>query len=190
MTSNIIWHGLKTKLNDDNTKVIFYYAGHGIPNESDRTSYILPIDGFSFDTNTGYSLKDLYKELGNLPAKNIIAFIDACFSGAQRNEHANAEARRVAIKAKPDTPTGKLVVFSASQGDESAFPYDKERHGMFTYYLLKKLQETSGNTSLGELTDYVKAEVSKQAFKEKNKTQTPSVYNSSELEDWRNITLK
>ena len=40
---------------------------------------------------------------------------------------------------------------------------------MFTYYLLKKLQETSGNTSLGELTDYVKAEVSKQAFKEKTR---------------------
>lgn len=187
---HLAWLKNQTKLNGDDTKVIFYYAGHGIPNESDRTSYILPIDGFSFDTNTGYSLKDLYNELGNLPAKNIIAFIDACFSGAQRNEQANAEARRVAIKAKPDTPTGKLVVFSASQGDESALPYDKERHGMFTYYLLKKLQETSGNTSLGELTDYVKAEVSKQAFKDKNKTQTPSVYNSSELEDWRNITLK
>lgn len=81
-------------------------------------------------------------------------------------------------------------MFSASQGDESALPYDKAKHGMFTYYLLKKLQETSGKTSLGELTNYVKAEVSKQAFKEKNKTQTPSVYNSSELEDWRNITLK
>lgn len=187
---HLAWLKNQTKLNGDDTKVIFYYAGHGIPNESDRTSYILPIDGFSFDINTGYSLKDLYKELGNLPAKNIIAFIDACFSGAQRNEQAHAEARRVAIKAKPDTPTGKLVVFSASQGDESALPYDKERHGMFTYYLLKKLQETSGNTSLGELTDYVKAEVSKQAFKDKNKIQTPSVYNSSELEDWRNITLK
>ena len=187
---HLAWLKNQTKLNDDNTKVIFYYAGHGIPNESDRTSYILPIDGFSFDTNTGYSLKDLYKELGNLPAKNIIAFIDACFSGAQRNEQANAEARKVAIKAKPDTPTGKLVVFSASQGDESALPYEKAKHGMFTYYLLKKLQETSGNTSLGELTDYVKNEVSKQAFKEKNKTQTPSVYNSSELVDWRNITLK
>lgn len=187
---HLAWLKNQTKLNGDDTKVIFYYAGHGIPNESDRTSYILPIDGFSFDINTGYSLKDLYEELGNLPAKNIIAFIDACFSGAQRNEQANAEARRVAIKAKPDTPTGKLVVFSASQGDESALPYDKAKHGMFTYYLLKKLQETSGNTSLGELTDYVKAEVSKQAFKEKNKTQTPSVYNSSELEDWRNITLK
>ena len=187
---HLSWLKNQVKMTGDDTKVIFYYAGHGIPNESDRTSYILPSDGFAFDINTGYSLKDLYKELGDLPSKNIIAFIDACFSGAQRNEQANAEARRVAIKAKPDTPTGKLVVFSASQGNESALPYDKERHGMFTYYLLKKLQETSGNTSLGELTDYVKAEVSKQAFKEKNKTQTPSVYNSSELEDWRNITLK
>ena len=187
---HLAWLKSQTKLHGDDTKVIFYYAGHGIPNESDRTSYILPIDGFAFDINTGYSLKSLYKELSNLPAKNIIAFIDACFSGAQRNEQANAEARRVAIKAKPDTPTGKLVVFSASQGDESALPYDKAKHGMFTYYLLKKLQDTSGNTSLGELTDYVTAEVSKQAFKDMNKTQTPSVYNSSEMEDWRDITLK
>lgn len=101
-----------------------------------------------------------------------------------------ADSKGVVIKPKPAQPKGNMVVLSASQGDETAYPYKKKKHGMFTYYLLKKLQETSGNTSLGELTDYVKAEVSKQAFKEKNKTQTPSVYNSSELEDWRNITLK
>lgn len=187
---HLAWLKNQVKMAGDDAKAIFYYAGHGIPNESDRTSYILPSDGFAFDVNTGYSLKDLYKELGDLPSKNIIAFIDACFSGAQRSEQANAEARRVAIKAKPDRPTGKLVVFSASQGDESALPYDKERHGLFTYYLLKKLQDTNGDASLGEITDYVKQEVAKQAIKEKNKIQTPSVYNSSEMEDWRNIKLK
>lgn len=43
---HLAWLKNQTKLNGDDTKVIFYYAGHGIPNESDRTSYILPIDGF------------------------------------------------------------------------------------------------------------------------------------------------
>jgi hypothetical protein len=37
-------------------------------------------------------------------------------------------------------PQGNMVVFSAAQGDETAYPNNDEKHGMFTYFLLKKLQ--------------------------------------------------
>ena len=64
--------------------VIFYYAGHGIPNEKDQTAYLLPTDADGKSTEVCFPLARLYKELGELNAKSVIVFMDACFSGAQR----------------------------------------------------------------------------------------------------------
>lgn len=47
-------------------KAIFYYAGHGVPNESNKSAYLLPIDGFGSDLTTGYKLDDLYASLGQV----------------------------------------------------------------------------------------------------------------------------
>jgi hypothetical protein len=62
---------------------------------------------------------------------------------------------------------------------------------MFTYYLLKKLQETKGETTLGELCDYVTSEVRKQSIVINGKMQTPSISSSITIgESWRNWKLK
>jgi TPR repeat protein len=172
-------------------KAIVYYAGHGIPNESDLSSYLLPVDGIGNDPASGYSLKELYEKLGNVEAQSITVFLDACFSGSKREEGMLTSARGVAIKVKPAAPTGNLIVFSAAQGDETAYPYKDKQHGMFTYFLLKKLQETKGDVSLGDLSDYLTEEVGRQSFIKNNKMQTPTVNVSSSLQNsWRNMKLK
>ncbi|MBQ9752376.1 MAG: caspase family protein, partial [Paludibacteraceae bacterium] len=125
--------------------IIFYYAGHGIPDESSRTAYLLPVDGIGTDVSTGYKLDDLYAVLGKMPAENVTVFMDACFSGSKREEGMLASARGVAIKARSGMPQGNMVVFSAAQSDETAYPNNEEKHGMFTYFLLKKLQDTQGD---------------------------------------------
>ena len=62
---------------------------------------------------------------------------------------------------------------------------------MFTYYLLKKLQETKGEATLGELADYIIKEVKRQSFDENNRKQTPVVKPSSDMGDgWRKLKLK
>ena len=62
---------------------------------------------------------------------------------------------------------------------------------MFTYYLLKKLQETQGNATLGELGDYSTKEVKRQSFVENNKVQTPTIVPSMGLQNtWRGLSLK
>jgi hypothetical protein len=62
---------------------------------------------------------------------------------------------------------------------------------MFTYYLLKKLQDTDGNVSYGELSDYIIKEVSQRSIVLNGKSQTPSVTPSPALvEDWKSWTLK
>ena len=172
-------------------KIILYYAGHGIPDETNKDAYLLPVDGIGSDVESAYPLNRLYKELSALPAERVTVFLDACFSGAKREGDMMASARGVAIKVKETAPQGKMIVFTAAQGDETAYPFKSQKHGMFTYYLLKKLQETQGNATLGELGDYLTTEVKRQSFVENNKMQTPTIVPSAGLQNtWRGLSLK
>ncbi len=171
--------------------IIFYYAGHGIPDESSRTAYLLPVDGIGTDVSTGYKLDDLYAVLGKMPAENVTVFMDACFSGSKREEGMLASARGVAIKARSGMPQGNMVVFSAAQSDETAYPNNEEKHGMFTYFLLKKLQDTQGDVTLQELGEYITLNVSQQSILLNGKSQTPCVTPSASLDaSWREWKLK
>ena len=91
------------------------------------------------------------------------------------------EARGVVLVPKKAAPEGNMFVLSAASGNETALPYKEKNHGLFTYYLLKKLQDSKGNVSLKELSDYVSQEVPKVALKELNKSQTPTVTSSGVL---------
>lgn len=171
-------------------RIIFYYAGHGIPNEADKTAYLLPVDGVGSDLESAYSLSTLYKALSEMPAKSITVFLDACFSGTKREGGMMASARGVAIKVKQQAPKNKMVVFTAAQDDETAYPFKSKQHGLFTYYLLKKIQDSKGEVTLGELGDYIKREVKRESFDENNKMQTPTVTPSTQLaQSWRMLKL-
>lgn len=174
-----------------NINIIFYYAGHGIPDEATGDSYLLPIDADGINMRVCYPLNQLYKELGDLNVKNTVCFMDCCFSGAERGDGMVVAARGVAIKAKSGKPTGNTIVFTAATDKQTAFPYKEKGHGMFTYYLLKKLHDTKGDCTLGDLGNYVCDEVAKQAVVTNGKEQTPVVLTSANIADkWRNIKLK
>lgn len=175
----------------DEPQIIVYYAGHGIPDESNKSSYLLPVDGIISDMSTCYKLDDLYTTLGNMPASQITVFMDACFSGSKREQGMLASARGVALKAKSGVPQGNMVVFSAAQGDETAYPNHEQQHGLFTYYLLKKLQETQGDIALKDLGDYITKQVSQQSLLLNDKKQTPCVIPSASLgTEWQSWKLK
>lgn len=170
--------------------VIFYYAGHGIPNESTKDAYLLPIDADGTHTEGCYSLNKLYSELGALNAHSVLVFLDACFSGAKRDGGMLASARGVALKPKKSDPKGNMVIFSAASDDETAMPYTEKSHGLFTYFLLKKLKESKGNVTLSDLGEYISQNVRKQATVVNHKPQTPSVVPSASLADtWQGMKL-
>ena len=182
MRSEVNWLGRVASVYEGDARIIVYYAGHGIPDEATGSAYLLPVDGVGTDVQSGYSLKSLYAELGKMPSQSVTVFMDACFSGAQRGEGMLASSRGVAIAAKEEVPTGNLVVFSAAQKDETAFPYDEKGHGLFTYFLLKKLQDTEGNVNYEELASYLKKQVSRHAIVVNNKPQTPTVSSSVSMD--------
>lgn len=180
-----------SKVFGGDARIIVYYAGHGIPDESTRDAFLLPVDGTGTNTKSAYKLSELYARLSEFPTQSTIVFLDACFSGAQRNGQMLASARGVAIKAKEGKPTGNMVVFSAASGDETAYPYNDKGHGLFSYYLLKKLQESKGEATLGELADYISDNVSRQAIIQNSKSQTPTTIPADAIgSTWMDLKLK
>ena len=173
-----------------NLNVIFYYAGHGIPNEETKDAYLLPVDADGKQVEGCYSLNRLYQELGELNALQVVVFLDACFSGAKRDGGMLTAARGIALKAKTAEARGNMVIFSAASDDETALPWEEKGHGLFTYFLLKKLQESQGNVTLKELGDYITTNVRQKSVVVNRKPQTPSVRPSSSLTfTWEGMNL-
>lgn len=173
-----------------NLNVIFYYAGHGIPDEGSKDAYLLPVDANGQRTTGCISLNQLYKDLESLNAQCVTVFLDACFSGANRGDGMLASARGVAIKAKLEEAKGNMVIFSAATDAQTAMPYKEQHHGLFTYYLLKKLQESKGNITLEQLGQYLIDKVSLRAQVINQKPQTPTMVSSSAFGDrWKTVKL-
>jgi len=176
---------------EGSAQIIFYYAGHGIPDESNRAAYLLPVDGYETDVQSGYKLGTLYNELGEMPSQFVTLFIDACFGGSKREGDMIANARGAIIKVREEEPVGNTVVVTASQGNETAYSYKEQQHGMFTYFLLKKLQLSKGDVTLGELTDYIRSNVKQKSIVLNSKSQTPTVIPSLTLgENWGTKKLR
>lgn len=160
---------------DGNSDLIFYYAGHGIPDEATKDAFLMPVDGDGVMTTVTYPLKQLYRDLAAMRAENVMVFLDACFTGSTRDGNMLAEARSVALRPRDAAPEGSMMVLTAASDQQTALPYAEKNHGLFTYFLLKKLQESKGNVSLKDLSDYVIENVKKSSMTINRKLQTPSV---------------
>ena len=186
MNFAIYWLGNMLNAYDGEARGIVYYSGHGMPDENGKEAYLLPVDGFSQMTEGALSTRSLYAKLKEMKSHRIMVFLDACFSGAKRDGKMLTSSRGVAIKVKNDPVGDNTVVFSAATGDETAYPLKSQKHGMFTYYMLDKIQQSGGYATLGELSDYVTQQVKRKAVVENNgKSQTPTVMASSNNRDWR-----
>lgn len=177
------------EIENGQAEIFVFYAGHGFPDETTHQSYIMPVDISGANVTSAISLGGLYGKLTRFPAKQVTIFLDACFSGAGR-EAGLLAARSVRIKPNEELVSGNLIVFSASRGDQMALPYREKQHGLFTYFLLKSIQESKGNITCNELFEKVKNEVTLSAVRELGKEQNPSVIFSPQVLDiWGNWNL-
>lgn len=175
----------------DGKRAIVYYCGHGTNDESTGKAYIVPVDGDAKGSALSYCMEDVYKRLSLTKATSITYFLDACFSGAGRDGGMLVAARGTARAPKKDVIGGTTIVFSATSNDETAMGYDDKSHGLFTYHLLKALQDSKGNITYENLYKYISEKVKTDAFLINEKPQHPMIATSPEaMETWKNMTLK
>lgn len=173
------------ELSNGNAEVFVYYAGHGFPDQNSKDPYLIPVDVSAGDLKYAFKMSDIYASLTEFESKRITVFLDACFSGGARNQGLMT-ARGVKIVPKDNYLKGNIVIFTASSGLETAQPYHKEKHGLFTYYLLKKLQESKGNVSYKEMEAYLKEKVGIKAVFVNESEQTPQLNSSPAIgESWQ-----
>jgi uncharacterized caspase-like protein len=153
---------------DKQATLYVYFAGHGVPSVQDGDAFIVTYDGEPrLIEYTGYKLKTLYTDIGNLPAKRAIIFIDGCFSGAssRSGKMLVAGARPALLKvADMALPSDKIISLTASQGDQLSNAYPEKEHGLFTYFILSGLRgaaDADGDQSvtMDELYTYVNRNV-------------------------------
>lgn len=189
MKEMLKWFGEVADVYGKDANFIVYYAGHGVPDEKGNCK-LIPADVSINDVNNGYSLKEIYTSLGKLPLNSALVLIDACFSGNDRQNVAALDEthRGIAPVVKQEAVTGNVVVLTAASGTETALAYEEQAHGLFSYFIMKKLQDTKGEVSYGELYDYVKKNVMRKSIVAKGKKQTPCVTVSPKmLNTWKNI---
>lgn len=170
-----------------NSEIIFYYAGHGVPvieNGRVAKQCLLPTDvPAELSSALGIDLKKFFERLGKIKATRVSVFLDACFSGMTREDLPQMAARGARIEATTTEAQGNMVVFSAASGDQTALPLAGKKHGLFTYCLLKKLQETRGHVSCRELGEHLKLRVPQLAYEnDLNGTQTPTMRVSGDFD--------
>lgn len=164
---------------NENSKVFFYYAGHGAPDTNANQAYLVPVDGDAEDLeSTSYPLKTLYAKLGSLKAKQVIVALDSCFSGAGGRSVLAKGTRPLVSNIDMGIVPEKLVVLTASDKNQISGTLEDQGHGAFTYYLLKGLEgeanNGSGHVTAQSLYDYLTPKV-QDAARQHNRDQTPQL---------------
>jgi hypothetical protein len=161
------------ELGKGESEILFYYSGHGLPEETTKEPYLIPVDVSGAQVSNGYALNQLYSQLAQHPTKKCTVILDACFSGGARNKELVA-MKGVKVKASVSNVPSNLVVMTSSSGQESSAVFKEKQHGLFTYYLLKSLKESKGTQSyqatMNEVTEQVALEATRM-----NKIQTPQL---------------
>ena len=155
MSQGVDWLVKKAQAQGD-AEIIFYYSGHGLPEEISKEPYLIPVDVSGTQVQNGLSLITVYELLAQSTAKKCVVVLDACFSGGARNKELTA-LKGVKVKASVDEVPGNILVLASSSGAQSSAVYKEKQHGYFTYFLLKNLKENKGqNTIESTMTEVTK----------------------------------
>lgn len=166
-----------------------YYSGHGTQDD-DGESYLVPVGVKSDYISTfGIKLADFYSQINPGADKKVAVFVDACFSGGGKSGQLLVNAKTGLYRPQNNTSvSSNLMVFAASSEKEISQEYLEKHHGLFTYYLLKTLQDSKGDLTYGELFDRISNDVNTTTLNPQNgfKAQTPNVNVNPAIQNtWR-----
>lgn len=196
-----------------NCNFIIYFAGHGFT-DYDYNPYIAPtgidykkVHAFKgkkeIDIETRLSSRDTKKFLGQclrvdtlcswfnrVPYNAMTVILDASFDGNDRNGNLLVNIKHTDKRAKGLRIRNDAVLFAAAAFDKTAFAFDEQRHGFFTYYILKELKTRKGDINYYDLFNAADLAVEKESALQ-GKLQEPTVTVGGKLKDrWGDLRLK
>jgi hypothetical protein len=118
--------------------VFVFYAGHGATGLNDKSAYFVPVDcDAQYLEIGGYPTDVFYQNLAQIPAKSFTVWLDACFSGTDLVQNVSP----IVIKGKGFAGMANGMLMASSADDQYSTWYPEQGHGLFTYFLLKGIQQ-------------------------------------------------
>jgi hypothetical protein len=160
--------------------VFIFFAGHGAPEVDPRgverdglAKYLVPADADPDDLYaTALPMDELHAIFGRMEAERVVAFLDACYSGAAGGRTFAAKSTRAGnlddqFLERLTRAKGRAII-TASRPTEVSLELDELRHGVFTYYLVEGLKGAAdlnhdGIVTLQELYEYVEQRVAQKS---------------------------
>ncbi len=143
---------LANSIKPGESDVFIYYSGHGAPSLKNNKGYFVPVDcDPQYVEQGGYSLDLFYQNISKIKARSVNIVTDACFSGAEI--YKNISPITITV-TNPIVVDSNCVVLSSSAGSQVSSWYNEKKHGLFTYFFLRAMQdrEKSDTNKDGKLT--------------------------------------
>jgi TPR repeat protein len=173
------------------SNVFVYYSGHGVPDLATRQPFLLPQDGNPNQSESGYLLDTLYRNLDLVKQKiggsrHVIVMIDACFTGetGRKGETLLAVSAPGFEPARPKA-ANHIVKLVATSGASPANWDETSKLGLFTSRFLMGVAGLARKSAPGggdggalqwsELQTYLKDEVALAARRDTGREQIPEI---------------
>ena len=159
---------------DPSTVVYVYFSGRALVDGGAVS--LVPYDGSTASVSRVYSLRRLQESLARLPIQRAILMIDASLEPAPGSDPATGAAPSWEISATD--ADSKMMGMIGNSGLQDAHAYERGRHGLFTYHLLRGLQgpadlDRDGTVTAGELCAFARGEVIRMAGEQFGSGQEP-----------------
>ena len=191
---------------------LIYFAGHGFT-DYDHNPYLAPagIDYSRIKAFKGSEIsnaspltsgdtKRLLKQciridtlcnwFNRVQFKSLTVIVDASFDGNQRDGLPLVTIKHGDSKVKGLRLRNDVVVMTAAAFDKTAYAFDEQRHGFFTYFILKELKKCKGNINHSDLFNNVDRELQKESAIQ-GLLQIPTIAVGGKLKDsWTTLRLR
>ncbi len=162
---------------DAETVLYVYFSGRAVVDSSTGEVLLVPYDGTLFDPEHLYPLSRLQRLVSQLPIQRAIFMFDASLDPSPGAD--------LTTMPSPDWPSGMDEQWKdvemwmvGNRNLQEANVYAREKHGLFTYYLLRGLQgvadlDRDGMVMAGELCLYARGQVARVAREQFGNKQDP-----------------
>jgi len=160
---------------DPTTVVYVSVTGRGVVEATTGAVSMMLFDSTATSGARLYSLRRLQESLAKLPIQRAVVMLDLSLELVPGKE---AGDRIAPLWEREGSGKEKIMWMVGNRAVQEAHNYDKGRHGLFTYQLLKGLGgaadlDKNGTILAGELCTYTKRQVLRMAYEQYGNEQEP-----------------